>query len=439
MSHRPQTHSWAAFLLYDLLLWAAGVLLLPFVLWRLLRSASFRRTLPARFGFVPYFAPAKGRILLHGVSVGEVKALRSLVRELRERFPAREVVIASSTPTGLAAARAAYPDLQVVAYPLDLPGAGRRFLKRVKPSLVVLAELEIWPNFLLSCTRLGIQVAIVNGRITERSMAGYRRVQRWLPQFDRIALYGVQNERYAERFHMLSVPSERIVVTGNLKYDNLPTLAEDQAFRDSVWPRWQEGVPLVVLASTHEPEEVQVVREWMAKPVSAQAVLVVVPRHPRRSASLMQSLRKECGAREVALLSRIRERPRLEAGSVLLVDGFGELEAIYRCVRAAFLGGSLISHGGQNMLEASAVGVPVVVGPHTENFLEEVEKLRHGGGLVVVEDASQVVECLLRWLEDPQSAKACGQLGAKTLETERGAAQSTIHALQQAGLLSSSG
>jgi len=435
MSSSQQTRSWTAFLLYDILLLLAGIMLLPFVAWRALRSRDFSRTLPARFGFVTNLPASEGRVLLHGVSVGEVKALRPLVLELQQRFPHRDLVIASSTPTGLAAARNLFKDLQVVAYPLDLSGAGRRFLARVKPSLVVLAELEIWPNFLRSCAILDIEVAIVNGRITERSMSGYRRVQRWLPQFDRIALYGVQNQRYAERFQKLSVPDNRIVVTGNLKYDNLPTASDDAAFETSVWSKWKRSHPMVVWASTHEPEELQLIKPWLQRKDSLDAVAVIVPRHPRRAGSLLQQLSKEVGGRSLLRLSESRHLDELPAGSILVVDAFGELETIYRASRGAFLGGSLIDHGGQNMLEAAAVGVPVVVGPHTENFLEEVDILASNDGLQVVEDPFKVVEWLILWLQNPELGAECGRNAANTLESERGAAQSTIRALQESGLL----
>ncbi|MDP7062627.1 MAG: glycosyltransferase N-terminal domain-containing protein [Planctomycetota bacterium] len=435
MTSSQQTRSWKAFLLYNLLLWLAGLLLVPFVLYRLIHSRDFRRSLPARFGLVQELEPSNGRVLLHGVSVGEVKALKPLVLEFQQRYPQRELVIASSTPTGLALARQLYQDLPVVAYPLDLPGAGRRFLARVKPSIVVLAELEIWPNFLRSCDRLDIEVAIVNGRITERSMAGYRRVQRWLPQFDGIALYGVQNQRYAERFQKLSVPDDRIVVTGNLKYDNLPTPSDDIDFEESVWSRWCQHSEMAAWASTHEPEEQQLLRAWLANPASTSFVAIVVPRHPRRSNALMQMLQREVGPRPLLKLSENRDLERLPPGAVILVDSFGELEAIYRAVRCAFLGGSLIGHGGQNMLEAAAVGVPVVVGPHTENFFEEVEKLKAEGGLKVVEDPLAVVEWLVHWLQNPEVASDSGRKAAKTLESERGAAQSTLLALQKSGLL----
>ncbi|MHC4824865.1 MAG: 3-deoxy-D-manno-octulosonic acid transferase [Planctomycetota bacterium] len=426
---------WAAFLLYDLLLMLVGVLLVPFGIFRALRSPDFRRSLPGRLGFAPELPSEAHRILLHGVSVGEVKALKPLVSALQAAYPGRPLVISSSTPTGLATARRLFPELPVVAYPLDLPGTCRRFLRRVRPSLVILAELEIWPNFLASCARLGVEVAIVNGRITERSLAGYRRVQKWLPQFERIALYGVQNQRYAERFSGLDVPADRVVVTGNLKYENLPTPVEDAQFQESCWARWGGGRPLVVWASTHDPEELQLWKAWTSAAAGEDAVVILVPRHPRRCGSLLPQLQKAAPGRNILLLSESEGLPTLEPGSMLIVDAFGQLESIYRVSDMAFVGGSLIPHGGQNMLEPAVFGVPVVVGPHNENFLEEVAVLEQGGGLKQGMEAEEVVECLLSWLQQPETARRIGHNGALALESQRGAAQSTVLALHEAGLL----
>ncbi|MDA0666194.1 MAG: 3-deoxy-D-manno-octulosonic acid transferase [Planctomycetota bacterium] len=426
---------WVALLLYDVLLALVGISLIPFVLFRAVRSPDFRRSLPGRLGFAEPLPASEKRVLLHGVSVGEVKALKPLVMELRRQFPQRSLVVSSSTPTGLATARQLFPDLPVVAYPLDLPGTCRRFLKRVKPNLVILAELEIWPNFLNACFRQDIKVSIVNGRITDRSLAGYRRVQNWLPQFERISLYGVQSQRYAERFSGLDVPKERVVVTGNLKYDNLPTGEEDAHFATSCWARWQSGPPLVVWASTHEPEETSLFKQWLSKQQTKEAVLVIVPRHPRRCPKLIPELKRMAEGRELGTFSEWGSREKLPAGSVLVVDAFGQLEMIYRAAQMAFVGGSLIEHGGQNVLEPAVFQVPMVVGPHMENFLEEVACLKQADALKSVINAAEVVECLLSWLQHPEIAQETGGNGAKALETRRGASQSTVLALQQADLL----
>jgi len=426
---------WAALLLYDILLVLVGVLLIPFALFRALRSPDFRKSLPGRLGFAPVLAAEQERILLHGVSVGEVKALKPLVSELRAQYPQRSLVISSSTPTGLATARQLFPDLPVVAYPLDLPGTCRRFLRKVQPQLVILAELEIWPNFLNTCFRMEIKVAIVNGRITDRSLAGYRRVQKWLPQFERISLYGVQNQRYADRFSGLDVPKERVVVTGNLKYDNLPTSDEDSQFAGSCWDRWRNGPPMVVWASTHEPEESDLLKQWLQHPAAKSVALILVPRHPRRCPKLLQELTLLTKGQPLRLFSDWEPQQELAPGSILMVDAFGQLEMIYRVAQMAFVGGSLMEHGGQNVLEPAVFEVPVVVGPHMENFLEEVACLQQGEGLKSALGSAEVVECLLSWLQHPEIAIETGRKGAKALESQRGAAQSTVLALRQADLL----
>ena len=425
-----------AFLAYGLLLYLAALLLAPLVAWRSLRSRGFRQSLPGRLGFAqPSAVGAEHPLLLHGVSVGEVKALRPLVALLRERRPELAIAISSTTPAGPATAPAADPDIAVHPSPADLPGATRRFLERVQPCAVVLAELEIWPNFLRACHARSIPVAIVNGRITESSIRGYRRVQRWLPRFDRIALYGVQNERYAKGFLALEVPPERVVVTGNLKYDNLPTAVEDAAYWTSLWARVSAGTPLFVFASTHEPEEIELARAWARSSLREHAVAVFVPRHPERSERLAVALARESTA-PLLRRSELRGDEAIAPGSLLLVDVFGELESIFRGARGAFLGGSLIEHGGQNVLEPAAPGIPIVTGPHVQNFREEVGLLGEAGGLRRAADAAEVLRCFESWLADPAAALRIGRAAAGALASRRGAAQSTFTALERAGVIS---
>ncbi len=424
-----------AFLVYDTLLYLGALLLLPWAGWRCLRHADFREVFPGRLGWAPGTpAGAASPLLLHGVSVGEVKALRPLVRLLQQRHPELPLAISSATPGGLAIARATYPGIPVHVYPVDLPGATRRFLERVRPRAVVLAELEIWPNFLHGCHARGIPVAIVNGRITDNSVRGYRRVQRWLPRFDRVAVYCVQNERYASGFRALDVPPDRVVVSGNMKFDNLPTEFEDAGHLASPWPGWRAGHPWIVWASTHAPEEEDLAREWARSPARASTVVAVVPRHPKR-ADVLQAQLERLHPGAVLRRSRLAPGAAVPPGSLLLVDTFGELELVLRSARAAFVGGSLIEHGGQNVLEAAALGVPIVVGPHTQNFAEECQMLGAAGGLRRAADAREVVECLSYWLADAEAAQSAGAAGAGVLASRRGAAESTLSALTQAGLL----
>ncbi len=423
-----------AYFLYDAILLVAA---LPLLVW-----LQFRRLLPGhrsitvlpRLGGGPSLS-SDGRpiLLLHGVSVGEIRAMRSLVGLLQEEKPAIRLVIASATPTGMGEAARLFPELDRTYFPLDLGFACRNFLDNVGPSGVVLMELEIWPNFLRACQRRGIPVAIVNGRITERSMRGYRRVQRILPQFDRIAFYGAQNERYAARFRTLPVPVDGVEVTGNLKYDNLEM--ESDPASDPLSPLVLPGDKVFVLGSTHEPEEWAILSRAFADSRLDEAIWVVVPRHPRRGQALAEELAALAPDRTVLLKSACRQPVQLNPGSVVVVDSIGELETLYGISRAAFVGGSLIDHGGQNVLEPAARGVPQVVGPSVENFAEEADLLETGGGLVRAEDAGDLLESFAFWLENPKEAREAGNKARNTLKSLRGASRLTLNALIREGIL----
>ncbi len=426
----------AAYLLYDALLYLAGLALVPVMMLRSLFTRDGRRGFAQRLGFAPRDTGFQDGLLLHGVSVGEVAAMRPLVEELRRAHPELALAISSTTPSGRATARRLFPELAVFAFPLDLAFACRLFLGRVRPAAVVLMELEIWPNFLRACNRRDLPVAIVNGRITERSMSGYRRVQRLLPQFDRIALYGVQNDRYANRFRQLAVPWERIQVTGNLKFDSVPQL-DPELPAPAPWPAWIDGRPVVALGSTHEPEELDLLFEACRRPEFDPVLFLVVPRHPKRAPRLLRDLREALGARPVLLRSSQPEGQALPDGAVLVVDSFGEMEVVYRCCQLAFVGGSLIPHGGQNVLEPAVLERPVLVGPHTENFLDEVELLAEAGGLRRGEDPARLLGYAAEWVADPASAAESGRRGAHALSARRGAAATTLRMLEQAGILPS--
>ncbi len=414
--------------LYSGLLHLAGLLLIPWVLLRLLFSANARQSLPARLGRVLVPDDARGGCLFHGVSVGEIIALAPLVRAYLAQGIG-PVILSSTTPGGRQTAHRLFPELPVLAFPLDLPLACSAFLRRVQPSSVVLVELEIWPNFLRACQDRTIPVVVVNGRITRRSMTGYRRVLRLLPEFDRIEAWGVQNEKYAERFRALGVAPERITVTGNLKWENLPSDPSSPA--EARWRTWVGEQRVVALASTHADEEVQLVSALR----DLDALLLVIPRHPERAQGLVHGLRSASGDRPILLLSRISTSP-LARGAILLVDGFGELEQVYRCADAVFVGGSLVPHGGQNMFEPAALGKVPVVGPYVENFELEVDLLSAEGGLIQVLDVAGAAQALLHQLADPEENRRAGAAAQAAVSQNRGAVQATMDLMAKSGLIS---
>ncbi|HED65849.1 MAG TPA: 3-deoxy-D-manno-octulosonic acid transferase, partial [Planctomycetes bacterium] len=355
--------------LYDLAWWGALLLASPWLAYRSLRDPGFKTLASERLGRGLAAIPRKKRprVLVHGVSVGEVKAAAPIVRGIEERFPGLEVVVSTSTNTGLEVARGLFDDKAVVRFPADPRPIVSRFLRRIEPDLVLLVELEVWPNFLRQCNRRAIPVAVVNGRITELSHGQYLLFREVLPQFNRISLFCVQLEEYAQRFRRLGVEPERLLVTGNVKVDGL-RIGRVDAGEELTRLLGGRGRPVIVAGSTHEPEELLVARAW--RDHTPEARLVLVPRHPHRSATVAADLEREGFA--VQLLSALRGGlEENDPAKVAIVDTIGELERVYGLADLVFVGGSLGDFGGHNLLEPAAQGVPVLFGPHVDNFTQE--------------------------------------------------------------------
>lgn len=398
--------------------------------WWLLRAAfdrRFRAMASERLAWsLPRFDPSRPRVLVHGVSVGEVKGAAPLVRALKEREPELDVVISTTTATGLEVARKTYPGLTVVRFPLDLSLVTRRFLKRLSPRAVVLMELEVWPNFLRSCNRARAPVAVVNGRITPRSFERYRLFRHTLPQFDRISLFCVQNEEYAERFRGLGAAPERVVVTGNTKADGLrigTATPRPELVRLLAAP---PGAPLIVAGSTHRPEEKLVAAAWLAG--ARDARLVLVPRHPDRASEVLADLATLGLSGQ--LLTKLRAGaeapdPRRPA----IVDTIGELESVYALADLVYVGGSLVAHGGQNMLEPAAQGRAVVYGPHVHNFVQEAALLESAGAALRVADAAELERTFRELLADAPRRGRMGAFGLEVVAAQKGATKLTLEAL----------
>ncbi len=402
----------------------------PWLAWRALTRPGFARMVGERCGLGLARAPRARRVLVHGVSVGEVKVAQPLVRGLEAAYPGLEVVLSVTTDTGLELARKLFPGHRVVRFPADPAFLVRRFLERVAPGFVVLIELEIWPNFLRECNRRGVPVAVVNGRITDRSHAQYHLFRKLLPQFDRISHFCVQADEYARRFVRLGVPPERVLVTGNIKADGLRagSLAPDAELARLLGA---SGRPCVVAGSTHEPEELALVRA--ARAAAPDARLVLVPRHPRRAAQLVLALREQAGC-EAQLLTRLRAGEAPAPARPAIVDTIGELEAVYALADLVVVGGSLVPHGGQNMLEPAAQGKAVVYGPHVHNFAQEAALLEQAGAAWRVADEGELARAIGALLADPERRARMGRAGEAAVERQKGAAALTLAALDRLGL-----
>jgi len=420
---------WAYFL-YDFLGFFLVFVSLPWVLVKFIRNPKYGKHLKARLGYFQHeLKTTTLRFLLHGVSVGEVKALIPLRKELHAEFPDAEILVSASTESGLETAVKHFGQKSVVPFPLDFPWACRRFFKNIQPTHVILAELEIWPNFLRQASSRDVPVGLVNGRITENSLLGYKKVQRILPQFDKISFFGVQNKAYGKRFEALGVPADEIWITGNLKFD--VGLAVDKG--QSVWQNLPSDHPVFVFASTHSPEEFEIGAQLAALDVAEKGIWLFFPRHPHRAPTIFSQLKERFKLGDCVLFSEWIPQIPTPPVRCVIVDQFGLLESAYQICVGAFVGGSLMKHGGQNVLEVSAYGRPVVVGPYTENFIDEVHMLAQAGGLRRENNAEGVVKCLLSWADLPDQAAALGGKGRSALFSHQGASQNTLNALQQAG------
>jgi 3-deoxy-D-manno-octulosonic-acid transferase len=420
--------------LYNLLWCLGGLLGVPVWAWKSWRRSRFR-SLMAQRSLWRWSAPPPGarpRVLIHGVSVGEVKGAASLVRRVAQERPDLEVVLSSITDTGLEMARQQYPGLTAVRWPFDHSWLARCFLRRLQPSAIVLIELELWPNMLREANRLGIPVAVVNGRITARSFGRYRLLERWCPQFERISLFCAQTELYGARFSGLGVTAERLCITGNVKVDGITVGRADPGPDLRRWLPGAPGQPVWVAGSTHAPEERLVVEAWLR--FARAARLVLVPRHPHRAVEVQAQL-TGLGIAAQRLSDLRRGSLSVDPTQPLIVDTIGELERVYGAADLVFVGGSLIPHGGQNLLEPAAQGIPVLHGPHMHNFAQESQLLADAGASRQVADGEELGRIAAELLSDRTRAQAMGAAGHLAVARQQGATAATWEALTGSGVI----
>ncbi len=398
-------------------------LALPFYALALARKPAYRASLAERFGSPPRLAVGRPRVWIHGVSVGEVMVARPLVELLAARHPEWDLVFSTTTTTGQEVARKTWPDRTVFYMPVDLSACVRSTLARTRPDLIVLIELEVWPNHLMEARRAGVPVVIVNGRVTEDALRRYRWViHPWRRVMGLVNEAGAQNDDFAGRLVDLGVPRDRVRVTGNMKYDAVAIDLDPE-----LGPRLRRELgigptdPVLIGGSTHEPEEEHLLNAWAALRRDCPALrLVLVPRHPERWSRVEDCAR----ARGCRCLRRSRREgfsPGAPAAEVLLLDTMGELRAMYAAADVVFVGGSLIPHGGQNLLEPAALAKPVVHGPHMFNFADGVELLAGAGAAFPCPGSEDLAGVLGRLVRDPALRAAAGAAGRDALVARRGA------------------
>jgi 3-deoxy-D-manno-octulosonic-acid transferase len=379
-------------------------------------------TLKDRLGFLT-IPELKGSVWIHAVSVGEVKSVRKLTEKLRVLYPGRPLILSTITPTGqeLARTTAGLAD-HVFFFPLDLPGAIRRTLDRVNPELVLIAETEIWPNFLRECRRRNIRVALVNGRISDRSFPRYRIVRRWLKRvLDDFTLLGVQTEADRERMESIGADGRKVTVTGNLKYDALEV---GQALSADLSEALGSLTRLWIAASTMPGEEEQILDAFAELRKShPDLTLLIAPRHPERFDGVERTIQSRG-------LHCVRRSRLGDGADVLLLDSVGELASTFGHASVVFVGGSLVPYGGHNILEPAAFAKPIVFGPHMENFREIRDTFIEAHAAVEVRNAGDLAKTVDRLLSDTAFATELGGNARRVVDRNTGATERVLATLR---------
>jgi 3-deoxy-D-manno-octulosonic-acid transferase len=457
-------------LLLDALYLLALAVLSPWLVWRAVSTGRYRRDLGAKLlGRIRVPNPdGKPVAWFHGVSVGEVHLLGPLVAAFRKRHPDWLIVVSSTTDTGLDEARKRFAESPVIAYPFDFSWAVAAALDAVRPSLVVLAESEMWPNFLAAAARRKVPVVVVNARMSPRSFARLRRLAALARRllFRHVAAFAVQSQDYADRLRQLGVDPGKLTVTGSVKYDGATGDWDTPKARElrrvlalSLSPQRGEGLgvrgetpshtkpdpsppaslpsgerggrELVwVAGSTHAPEEAIVLDVFAhLRPQFPHLRLILVPRHPDRFAEVAQLVERSGlpFVRRSQIASPLPEMP-----AVVLLDTVGELGAAWGLADVGYTGGSLDGQrGGQSMIEPAGYGVPTLFGPHVWNFRDASNRLIDAGGAVMVRDAAELERELAKLLEDAGLRRRMGEAARKLVREQQGATERTLDVLDR--------
>lgn len=422
------------YLLYSALLAVVLVLGSPYWLYQMFRHGKYRRGLGQRLGSVPerFRNSTQPSIWIHAVSVGEVLAVSELVFSLRVHFPDHRVVVSTTTDTGQRLAATRFGAESVFYFPLDFAFSARRWVATLRPALVVVAETEFWPNFLRVARESGAQVAVVNARISDRSFPGYRRWKGILKRVLRnVDLFLTQTSEDARRLVEIGAEAERVLVGGNLKYDVPPPAAAPIVDRLRSALSAAGTHPVLVCGSTVEgnPQaEEAMLTEAFHKVLGRHraAVMLLAPRHPERFEAVAALLQQA----KLRFFRRSQWNGESLSGAVLLIDSIGELSSLYALADIAFVGGSLVPRGGHNIIEPAQHGVPILVGPHTENFRDIVELFRSREAVRVVSPVD-LGPAFLELLANENQRRELGRRAAETLASQRGATQLTLQKLQE--------
>ncbi|HEY0143344.1 MAG TPA: 3-deoxy-D-manno-octulosonic acid transferase [Thermoanaerobaculia bacterium] len=407
------------YLLYEILLWLLLLVALPYFAVTGVLRGKYIVNFPRRLGFYRGAAEAHD-LWIHAVSVGESIAAKPVVAEILRQRPGTSIVFTTTTLTGQAQARRLYPDATVTYFPFDFAFSVHRFLDRYRPRVYATMETEIWPNVSRIAHKRGIRLVLANGRISDRSYPRYRAVRLFLrPILSKYSRVLAREETDRERFVAIGAPEQIVETSGNVKFDYEPDAAPLE-----IAPRLERlihGRKVLVLGSTLEGEDELLLPEVERFIIEQNAFVIIAPRKPERFELLAGLLATSS--------TRFVRRSELDAfdgdAEILLLDTFGELAKVYRYATAAFVGGSLVPHGGHNPIEPAAAGVPVCFGPSMTNFREIAQVLLRNHAAQTAETAAGVIGFAERMFGDEQQQRAWGERGRETVLQNRGASERT--------------
>lgn len=416
-------------LLYTLLLYLIVPYALVRLLWRGLRVPGYWRRIGERFGRHSLFQMPRGSIWIHAVSVGEVQAAVPLVHQLMKMYPGFPFVVTTTTPSGAQRVQDVFGRHVTHFYlPYDLPGSVKRFLSTIDPRIGIIMETELWPNLFHYCHKRHTPVIIANARLSARSYAGYKRFA-GLTQglLSKVSLIAAQTTADAERFAALTGGDTQIVVTGSLKFDlKLPASLYERA--QILRMQLMHHRPVWIAASTHEGEEDLILKAHKNLLTTVPTLLLVlVPRHPERAGRVATLCRKH----HLTYARRSKGEPVARDVQVYLGDTLGELTLLFALSDVAFVGGSLVERGGQNLLEPAALGLPVVTGPYTFNFADITRMMQKVNALYVVHNADELEDQVRRLLGDANLRHNTGESGRTLVEQNRGSTERLVNKIAE--------
>ncbi|WP_197440851.1 3-deoxy-D-manno-octulosonic acid transferase [Thalassoglobus neptunius] len=416
------------------LVYILGILCaLPWLLYRRFRYGKYREGWSQKLGGeLPIrTSDANPLIWIHAVSVGEVIQLKQIVDGMRSLDPSLEFLITTTTETGFQVAKEKLAGCQVSYFPLDFTWTVRKALQRVRPSMIVLVELELWPNFLAEASRSKIPVAVINGRMSDQSFNGYRKIRSLIkPSLQDLSLVAVQSEETRNRFVELGSRSDLVHVTGSIKFDGVeidPSNPNALQLRDFFQLKESEFV--WVAGSTQSPEEEMVLDIYLrVLNHLPKSRLIIVPRHPERGTEIAEMIERR-GFNVIRRSSPSQQLFDESRKAVGLLDTVGELKACWALADVAFVGGSFGNRGGQNMIEPAAHGIPVSFGPNTRNFRQVVELLLKAEAVKRVADATELEEFIVQSCKNPDEALAMGERAKDLISKQQGATKTTCQLL----------